>query len=317
MSEKTFSKFNGYIVKDSQARNDIKTINNEISTINTNIGTTNKNVETNKTNIENNSKSITTLNNNIGVINSTIDTIDSSVRSITADNEEISGRMDSIEETFEAMGDIVENATLINDKIDANTTKINEVEEALNNISYVNNLSSTDTTKGLAANQGKVLNESITNLSNGLNAEITSINNEIDLRDCFIEVNEQAEGNDFLISSTSTNKYPLKFISNQYGDKFSITSDGDLKIGAGVSTIEIDVTMTYYCATTNASQVALRKNNDYIVMTYANQKDWNNLHMKTILNVVENDVIYLKLSPQSGDKIRGGAYTKLICKVLK
>lgn len=253
MDEKTFSKFNGYVVKDAQARSDIKTINNEIATINTNINNNKTNIETNKNNIENNTKSITTLNNNLGVTNQTVSSLETSVLNITQDNQNINTKMDEINAAFEGMGDIANNTEEINAKIDsntdlinANTTKITELEEGLNSIEYVDNLTSTDTTKGLTANQGKVLNEKI-------DSEIASAKEELKAYNKSIISCTLAEPLTLECTGWSEHKIPMTSVISKVGEGLTLESDGSILVGEGIDYIKISSTYELTCQTTNAS----------------------------------------------------------------
>lgn len=115
---------------------------------------------------------------------------------------------------------------------------------------------------------------------------------------------------DFTLTTTGSYDIIPLTQKTQIGTKLSVTNDGGIKIGSGVSHIKVYSTISYQSiASANAKWNTIFKNTSAVfpVPTYAS----NRITLTNpggIIPVSENDIIYLKTQGTSGDVIRGSLY---------
>lgn len=108
------------------------------------------------------------------------------------------------------------------------------------------------------------------------------------------------------------------------GDKLSLTNDGGIKIGADVNYVKIYFSVAFNVSTQDNRHLRIVKNNDVdntVLWRYkaidSNVSDY--IDGYSIVEVQENDVIYVYYYANSGDIIAGNTYglrTSLIVETL-
>lgn len=97
-------------------------------------------------------------------------------------------------------------------------------------------------------------------------------------------------------STKNTQKIPL-ILSSSKGNKFSVTSDGGIKIGAGVDKVLVNAQIYFFTGSNHADgkNVYIYKN-DTAVCRGARRDNYNYIFIpagSVLIDVAENDVIYL------------------------
>lgn len=116
-------------------------------------------------------------------------------------------------------------------------------------------------------------------------------------------------------------KIPLE-ITTQIGDKLSISNDGGIKIGTGVSYIKISGTITFSTISGSGQRHHLniwKNSSSQATATGRLTGTWETLATDTrLISVQENDVIYLIARTQDGSgAVVNGSSSRLTVEVVK
>lgn len=161
----------------------------------------------------------------------------------------------------------------------------------------------------LSENQAGNLQNQINNLNNLVNendAKVGDLNdlNTTDKTSIVNAINERMpnsitgylESKLSYTSTKNTQKIPL-ILSSSKGNKFTVTTDGGIKIGAGVDKILVNAQIYFFTGSnhTDGKNVYIYKN-DTAVCRGARRDNYNYIFIPAgpvLIDVVENDVIYL------------------------
>ena len=139
-----------------------------------------------------------------------------------------------------------------------------------------------------------------------LNAENLNHNfNELNKKGNFIKVSMYSD-----LTLTSADMTIVKFdkVDEQLGDGLSLTEDGGIKIGKGISAIRVVGQAYYYTGTPDGIKtVYLYRNSAQISTTNYSEPTAQYTHLNTpslCMKVNEESIIYLKVKGNVGDKFK-------------
>ena len=168
---------------------------------------------------------------------------------------------------------------------DVNTIVSNEIKAKIPNIT--DNLNSTSTTDALSANQGKILNDK---LSNAITVRLSaSQSNSID-------------GESTVVFS---------IIDFQLGNIFSLQPDGGIKCNISCD-VEINAVLRFGYAAASTKQVLLYKNSEVLINLSQQETVATTQTIPSYyVSVNANDVIYLKGNTNAGSFVRSGTFMSI------
>ena len=89
------------------------------------------------------------------------------------------------------------------------------------------------------------------------------------------------------------------------GNKLTLTNDGEIKIGAGISKIKVSANINFQTIASGAKNIGIFKNDTIIFQNITNISERTTLVLSPIVfDVTENDIIYLELMGTKNDVIR-------------
>lgn len=135
-NEKCFCHFNGYKVKDSDARSSIEKLNKDIATSNININLNKENIEIIKDDLKNLGVEVSLSKDSIETNKLNISSLQTSMTGIKADNDSNKARVEAVEETLNNIGEVGESVAEINAKINTNTENIETIMNTKDVYSY-------------------------------------------------------------------------------------------------------------------------------------------------------------------------------------
>lgn len=116
---------------------------------------------------------------------------------------------------------------------------------------------------------------------------------------------------DYTLSSTAYTTLPFKSIYFQNGSSLSLTSDGGIKIGAGIKAVAVSGQYYFYTGTTGQKCIQILKNST-VVSRNMRQGVTNYTTIDAPVqrfNVTEGDTIYLQMLGANGDLIKDYDHT--------
>ena len=165
-NEKCFCHFNGFKVKDADARIGIETLNNGLEKANTNINKNVSAIETNKSDITTLNKKLNDTNTNVEGSKINIATLQTSVSTLKYDNNANKTKIAELETTLNNIGEVGNSVAEINAKIEtnrvnieSNTNRINALSSTVDNVNHMNMQNASDI---------QTLNNDIQTLEDGL-----------------------------------------------------------------------------------------------------------------------------------------------------
>ena len=120
------------------------------------------------------------------------------------------------------------------------------------------------------------------------------------------------------LSSTSYTILPLSS-SSSIGTKLSISNDG-IKIGAGVTKVKVSAKASFNNNATGLKWLTIFKNTDAFIANPHNLSARGMVYSPTVMiDVQQNDILYMEIQGASGDIIRGGPgnYTTMTVEVVE
>jgi hypothetical protein len=177
----------------------------------------------------------------------------------------------------------------------------------------INNVTSTSTTSALSANQGKLLNDKFSNylltssVVNNLTSTSTTaplsaaqgkaLNDKVTKKGSFILLGKEAEP----ISWTATetwSKMPFTVELEKEGSTIvSSTTNGDLTISSGISSIYISTCITYDITISEDTYLFVRitKNGTPITKTITKILRWGQMKLDAVTSVTTGDIIRVEV----------------------
>lgn len=109
----------------------------------------------------------------------------------------------------------------------------------------------------------------------------------------------------YTIATSDTYEKVKLDTSVSVGDKLTLTNDGGIKIGAGISKIKASANINFQTIASGVKNIGIFKNDTNIFQNITNISERTTLVLSPIVfDVKENDIIYLELIGTKNDVIR-------------